>query len=347
MKNQIKIYDDLKNNFNKQKKEKRENLQKLFLSGKYNIDINKNNKNKIQDNTINIKDTKEEKEKMIQIELSNGEILKLKLSILTKYPNTVLSAFINPENKFPKRNGNIFIDREAKIFKYLLYYLENEKLPNFKNISDEKKFFSEINFWKVPLKPNSKISLKFNPIYSPYFFTLDKQCQTLVKSNFNKGIILLNKKLNALSPYIEFYVYLNFPNREKKILLALVDENKIEKVDLNKTFDNGIPFVFYWDLFGEKIVKTLNNNYNFSFNKEYKTVEFNKFCKCYKDNYEIKFGLYYNQQEHTVELFRDDIKLNIVIQNIDPGLTPAFEITNDNCKIKLSSKNNYQDKMFL
>ena len=344
MKNQIKIYDDLKNNFNKQKKEKRENLQKLFLSGKYNIDINKN---KIQDNTINIKDTKEEKEKMIQIELSNGEILKLKLSILTKYPNTVLSAFINPENNFPKRNGNIFIDREAKIFKYLLYYLDNEKLPNFKNISDEKKFFSEINFWKVPLKPNSKISLKFNPIYSPYFFTLDKQCQTLVKSNFNKGIILLNKKLNALSPYIEFYVYLNFPNREKKILLALVDENKIEKVDLNKTFDNGIPFVFYWDLFGEKIVKTLNNNYNFSFNKEYKTVELNKFCKCYKDNYEIKFGLYYNQQEHTVELFRDDIKLNIVIQNIDPGLTPAFEITNDNCKIKLSSKNNYQDKMFL
>ena len=306
MKNQIKIYDDLKNNFNKQKKEKRENLQKLFLSGKYNIDINKN---KIQDNTINIKDTKEEKEKIVQIELSNGEILKLKLSILTKYPN--------------------------------------EKLPNFKNISDEKKFFSEINFWKVPLKPNSKISLKFNPIYSPYFFTLDKQCQTLVKSNFNKGIILLNKKLNALSPYIEFYVYLNFPNREKKILLALVDENKIEKVDLNKTFDNGIPFVFYWDLFGEKIVKTLNNNYNFSFNKEYKTVELNKFCKCYKDNYEIKFGLYYNQQEHTVELFRDDIKLNIVIQNIDPGLTPAFEITNDNCKIKLSSKNNYQDKMFL
>ena len=96
MKNQIKIYDDLKNNFNKQKKEKRENLQKLFLSGKYNIDINKN---KIEDNTINIKDTKEEKEKMIQIELSNGEILKLKLSILTKYPNTVLSAFIKNSQK--------------------------------------------------------------------------------------------------------------------------------------------------------------------------------------------------------------------------------------------------------
>jgi hypothetical protein len=344
MKNQIKIYEDLKNNFNKQKTQKKDGLNNLFLSGKYEIDFDKN-KNK--DKIINIKDIKEEKEKIIQIELSNGEIIKIKSSILKKYPNSVLSAFINPENKYPKRNGNIFIDRDSKIFKYLLYYLENEKLPNFKNISEEKKFFSEINFWKVPLKPKSKISLKFNPIYSPYFFTLDKKCQTLVKSNFNKGIILLNKKLNALTPYIEFYVYLNFPNREKKILLALVDENKIEKVDLNKTFDNGIPFVFYWDLFGEKIVKSMNNNFNLSFNKEYKTVELNKFCKCYKDNYEIKFGLYYNQQEHSVELFRDDVKLNIIIQNIDPGLTPAFEITNDNCKIKLSSKNNYQNKMFL
>jgi len=344
MKNQIKIYEDLKNNFNKQKTQKKDELNNLFLSGKYEIDFDKN-KNK--DKIINIKDIKEEKEKIIQIELSNGEIIKIKSSILKKYPNSVLSAFINPENKYPKRNGNIFIDRDSKIFKYLLYYLENEKLPNFKNISEEKKFFSEINFWKVPLKQKSKISLKFNPIYSPYFFTLDKKCQTLVKSNFNKGIILLNKKLNALTPYIEFYVYLNFPNREKKILLALVDENKIEKVDLNKTFDNGIPFVFYWDLFGEKIVKSMNNNFNLSFNKEYKTVELNKFCKCYKDNYEIKFGLYYNQQEHSIELFRDDVKLNIIIQNIDPGLTPAFEITNDNCKIKLSSKNNYQNKMFL
>ena len=129
--------------------------------------------------------------------------------------------------------------------------------------------------------------------------------------------------------------------------MALVDENKIEKVDLNKTFENGVPFVFYWDLFGEKIVKTVTNNYNLGFNKDFKTVDLNKFCRCYKDNYEIKFGLQYNQQEHSVELFRDDVKLNIIIQNIEPGLTPAFEINNDNCKIKLSSKNKYQDKFFL
>ena len=338
------MFEDFKNKFIKQNKEKKEQMKKLFLSGKYNIE---NNKNKEKNNDII--NTKEEKEKntITQIELSNGEILKIKLAHLKKYPNSVLAAYVNPENKYPKRNGNVFIDREPNIFKYLLYYLEKDKLPIFKTVSDEKKFFAEINFWKIPINIPSRNILKFNPIYSPYFFTLDKECRTLVKSNFNKGIILLNKKLTALTPYIEFSIYLNSPSREKKILLALVDENKIEKTDLNKTFDTGVPFVFYWDLFGEKIVKTVKSDDTLTFNREFKTVELNKFCQCYKENFEIKYGLYYNQKEHSVELFRDDVKLNILIQNIDPGLTPAFEICNDNCKIKLSSRNKYHDKFFL
>ena len=38
-------------------------------------------------------------------------------------------------------------------------------------------------------------------------------------------------------------------------MLALVDENKIEKIDLNRSFENEVLFVFYWDLFEEKVVK--------------------------------------------------------------------------------------------
>ena len=225
--------------------------------------------------------------------------------------------------------------------------MEQGKLPIFKNISEEKKFFSEINYWKIPLHISSKNILKFNPMLCPYYFTFDKKCQLLTKNNLSKGIVLLNKKLTALTPYIEFSIYLNYPNREKKILLALVDENKIEKTDLNRSFENGVPFVFYWDLFGEKIVKNVKYNCNSNFNKEFHIVELNKFCRCYKENFEIKYGLYYNQELHTVELIREDVKLDIVIQNIDPGLTPAFEIANDNCKIKLSNRNKYQDKFFL
>ena len=348
MKNQEKIFKEFKNNFSKQNKQKKNQLKELFLSGKYDIDIkDKKNNDENKNNNMNNK----EKEKIVELELSNGEIIKIKISFLKKYPNSVLSAYIiNNESKselLSKRKGKIFIDREPQNFKNLIYYLENDKLPNFKNKSEEKKFFNEINFWKIPMNISSKNILKFNPMFCPYFFAIDKKCQILSKLNFSKGIVLLNKKLTALTPYIEFSVHINFPNREKKILLALVDENKIEKVDLNKSFENGVPFVFYWDLFGEKVVKTVKNNFNFSFNREFKTVELNKFCKCYRNNYEIKYGLYYNQQEHTIELIRDDVKLNIIIQNIEPGLTPAFEINNDNCKIRLSSRNKYQDKFYL
>ena len=348
VKNQEKIFKEFKNNFSKQNKQKKNQLKELFLSGKYDIDIkDKKNNDANKNNNMNNK----EKEKIVELELSNGEIIKIKISVLKKYPNSVLSAYIlNNESKselLSKRKGKIFIDREPQNFKNLIYYLENDKLPNFKNKSEEKKFFNEINFWKIPMNISSKNILKFNPMFCPYFFAIDKKCQILSKLNFSKGIVLLNKKLTALTPYIEFSVHINFPNREKKILLALVDENKIEKVDLNKSFENGVPFVFYWDLFGEKVVKTVKNNFNFSFNREFKTVELNKFCKCYKNNYEIKYGLYYNQQEHTIELIRDDVKLNIIIQNIEPGLTPAFEINNDNCKIRLSSRNKYQDKFYL
>ena len=348
MKNQEKIFKEFKNNFSKQNKQKKNQLKELFLSGKYDIDIkDKKNNDANKNNNMNNK----EKEKIVELELSNGEIIKIKISVLKKYPNSVLSAYIiNNESKselLSKRKGKILIDREPQNLKNLIYYLENDKLPNFKNKSEEKKFFNEINFWKIPMNISSKNILKFNPMFCPYFFAIDKKCQILSKLNFSKGIVLLNKKLTALTPYIEFSVHINFPNREKKILLALVDENKIEKVDLNKSFENGVPFVFYWDLFGEKVVKTVKNNFNFSFNREFKTVELNKFCKCYKNNYEIKYGLYYNQQEHTIELIRDDVKLNIIIQNIEPGLTPAFEINNDNCKIRLSSRNKYQDKFYL
>ena len=306
---------------------------------------NTNNDNKPKNNEIKLKKT-DEKGKIIEIELSNGEIIKTKVSILKKYSNSILAASLNSGFNLPKRNGRIFLDREPLGFKLLLYYLEKNELPEFNDNLEEKKFFPEINYWKIPLHISSKNILKFNPDMCPHFFILDKKNQTLNKSIMNRGIVLLNKKLTALTPYIEFTIRINNlnMNQNKKILLALVDEKKLEKIDLHKSFENSLPFVFYWDLLNEKVVKA-NKNY---FNKlEFRVVELNKFCHCYKNNYETKFGLLYNQQEHTVELIRDDVKLDIVIQNIEPGLTPAIEIHISNCTIQLSQRNKYHEKCFL
>ena len=116
------MFEDFKSKFNKQNKQKKDELKKLFSSSKIK-----------EDNIINIKDDKE-KEKMVPIKLSNGEIIKTKLSSLKKFPNSVLAIYINKEINSPKKQGNIFIDRDPDNFKYLLYFLENDKLPNFKNI---------------------------------------------------------------------------------------------------------------------------------------------------------------------------------------------------------------------
>ena len=322
-----------------QKRTKKEELKQLFLSGKKD-NVFGPNKNKTKDDN-KIKEVKEDKEKIIDIELSNGEIIKAKLSVLKRYSNSVLAASFNSETTLPKRNGHIFLDRESQSFKLLMYYLEKNKLPKLKNSLEEKKFFSEMKFWEIPIHISSKNILRFNQDLCPYFFTLDKKNQVLKKSNSNHGIVLLNKKLTALTPYIEFSISLNNVNHNKKIFLALVDESKIEKTDLNKSFENNVPFVFYWDLFNEKIVKTNKNYFN---RAEFRSIHLNKFCRCYKNNYETKYGLFYNHQEHSVELFRDNVKLDILIQNIEPGLTPALEIHIENCRIQLSSRNKYQEK---
>jgi hypothetical protein len=337
MQNQVKNFEEFQKNFLKQKKLKKEYLQKLFMSGKF--DINKNNNIKVKKINKII-----ENEKIAEIELNNGEIITQKISILKKYPNSILSSYLNDKISCPKRNGHIFIDRDSQSFKNLLYYLENNKLPKFKNENEEKKFFDEMNYWKIPTKISSLNILRFKPEYCPYFFNLDKSLQLLTKLNMNHGIILLNKKLSFLTPYIEFSISLKNPNQSKKIFLALVDENKIQKSDINKSFEKNVPFAFLWDLFNDKVFKGNKKEYN---SNEIRCLELNKFCRCYKNTLEIKYGLMYNQKDHTVELYRDDIKLNAIIQNIEPGLTPALEIHVQNCKIRLSSNNKYDEKFFL
>ena len=96
MQNQIKIFNDFKNKFLKQKKLKKEELKKLFIFGKKKFD-----KNEIKEDNKKIK--KDEQDKIVEIEFSNGEIIQIKLSVLKKFPNSVLAAYLNSELNLPKR----------------------------------------------------------------------------------------------------------------------------------------------------------------------------------------------------------------------------------------------------
>ena len=97
MKNQSKLFEDFKNKFNKQNQEKKSELKQLFLSGKYYLPKKEKEKNKIKANSINI-NIKQEKEEITQFELSDGQKIKANNTNIIKYPNSVLAAYLNPEN---------------------------------------------------------------------------------------------------------------------------------------------------------------------------------------------------------------------------------------------------------
>ena len=226
------------------------------------------------------------------------------------------------------------MDRNYLDFKLVLYFLKKSKLPKFKNILEEKSFFKELDFWKIPIKLSSKKYLQFDIMYTPSFFKLDKSLTFLTKLNNFHGITLLNKTLKATSPYIEFIIYFREPFKiKKKFLVGLVNKKLFNKEHINCSFeDKTAPFVFYWDIYQNLLIK----------NKK-QWFEMDHSCSCSLNNYEIKIGIKYNQRNRTIILYKNDIELNIEIKNIEPGLTPAFELDLNECRIQLLQNNEHQD----
>jgi len=315
-------YKSFKESYLKQKRLKKEELKKIYSN---EIDNNKE-LNTIENN-------------IIQIEFSTGEIINEDKKILTKFPNSILSACINKKVSLPQRKKKYFLDRNYSDFKLVLYYLKKSKLPKFKTIFEEKNFFKEITFWKIPINPSKKL-LQFDINYSLNFFSLDKSFTILTKKNDSKGIILLNKKLKATSPYFEFILSVKSKEafNNKKFLIALIDKKIFNREHLSCSFENkSAPFIFYWDVFNNYLVK----------NKIKNRFELEKKCICYLNNYEIKLGIKYEQINRCIKLYKNDKELNIEIKNIEPGFTPAFELDLDDCKIQLLQNSEYQDIFYL
>ncbi len=222
----------------------------------------------------------------------------------------------------------------------MINYLKNLEIPKFSDELEKNLFFNELDFWGINIKLPEKEILKFDSKWCPSCFTIDKTGTTLSKMTNSHGIVLLKRKLSSLNPFIEFSISLN--NRRigtGKIILALVDIKKFKKNQLSSSFEKNVPFVFFWDIYNGKILKQCEGNY--------RSMEIKDTCKCYLSLFENKFGLKYDYLLNTIELFRNDINLGVVIKNIPTNLTPALEINIEDCKIQLSSNNFPQERFFL
>ena len=199
-----------------------------------------------------------------------------------------------------------------------------------------------MEFWRIPINISSKKRLEFDLTMTSNCFNIDKTKTILTKNNNLHGITLLNISLKATSPFIEFTIFFNKNLcKNRKIFLGLVNKKKFMNKNINMSFeDKSAPYVFYWDIYRNKIIKYKNKAESIS-------IGFEKECRCFLNINEIKIGMKYNQFEHSIKLYRNDIEIGVEIQNSNPGLTPAIELHMEDCKIRLSSNNDYQENFYL
>ena len=221
----------------------------------------------------------------------------------------------------------------------LLDFIKTEKIPKFNSQYDKNNFFDELNYWGIKLKIEKTDSLLFDTNFCPSFFTINKNNNILQKNNKSRGIILLKRQLNLNNPFMEFYISITNLYGHNKIYLALVDSLKFKPKYIKSSFDKDVPFVFLWDIFGNKLYRQNG--------EKIKNLELNKSCKCYLNFQVNKFGLKYDHLKNCIELFRNDINLGVIVKNIPPFLTPALEINVEECKIQLLNTNIQQDKIFI
>ena len=289
----------------------------------------KENKNKISEN------------KILDIEFSINETIKIPLKDLIKYPNSKLASYFYCLNTIPKRNNHIFIDRNYKAFMQLVEFLKTETIPKFSNKVEKNNFFDELNYWGIKLKIEKTEPLIFDTSFCPNYFTINKNNNILQKNNKSRGIVLLKRKININNPFIEFYISIgnNNSSNNNKIFLALIDPKKFKTKYLTSSFENNVPFVFFWDIFGNKLYRQNG--------EKIKNLDLNKACKCYLNFQVNKYGMKYDHLKNSIELFRNDINLGVVVNNIPAFLTPAIEINVEECKIQLLNNNIQQEKIFI
>ena len=315
---------EIKRNFNKFKKEYKSQYKKKKEIIKNLIENKENNK-------------RENKNEKIIIDIG-GKIQIISKALLLKYPNSVLGAIFNNHIKLPKRNGNIFIDRDPKIFSLMLFYLQNLSLPNFANEIEEKDFFDEISFWKIPIK-QSKTQFKFNFKWCSPNLIIDKT-QTIIKKNSTEhGIVFLKPKMNIFNSYIEFKIDISIPYKNKNHLyIGLVDETKYKKSYLQSTFWKDCPCSFYWDAWNGKLIK-IDENGNQTFSKKNYGCDF--------EGNDIKYGILYNHFDRTVSFFRNDVNLGVAFHHVQPNLTPSIDIWFVNGKITIGKEKEPNVRIYL
>jgi hypothetical protein len=95
---------------------------------------------------------------VIALNVGGTAHLMTERDVLRHVPGSTLEKMFNGMHELKKIDGEVFLDRDGKTFQYLVNYLRNKRqvFPEFIDYNDEKHFFKELDFWKIPVKEQMK-----------------------------------------------------------------------------------------------------------------------------------------------------------------------------------------------
>lgn len=314
----------LKSQFTKTQKEFIKNYQAKVNAWRETISVK--NKSLYKDSDV------------IDIDIGGNCDVSTTRGVLTKYPTSVLGICFVGEIKLPQRNGKYFLDRDAANFQMLLHYLRTGTFPAFTTQHEERNFFTELNYWKIPIKTNP-ITFEFDKNWCAETLSIDKSSKILKKRNPQHGIVFVKPTMNAFNPYIEFKVVMNARCKIKShLFLGLVDVSKYQKKFLTSTFWKDSPSAFYWDVWNHQLIVTDEHGTQVTTKKEYG-------CEC--EDFETKLAIMYDQEHRTVTYYKNDINLGVAFHNVQPNLTPALDVWFENGMITIMNSTGPEEKIYL
>ena len=264
---------------------------------------------------------------------------------LTKYPQSALAKMFSGKYKLQTHNGRVFIDRDGRIFQYVLSYLRNGTLPPFEdNDSLKESFYNELDYWQIPLNDNG-VQMK-----SPFIFDNEWCAETLSidsnslnklinKNHIKHGIIFCSPVMDDVNSYVEFKVNITIPYKGKSLLfVGLVDKSKYKYENLLSSFWKDSPSSFYWDAWSTKLIKIDENGTQVGSLTGY---------GCHCDSLETTIGIKYNYNEQTIEFYKNGANLGIAFRNVPNGLTPALDIWFENGKVEILNNTQPSNNLFL
>ena len=87
---------------------------------------------------------------MIELNV-RGETLKLNKKSLSNVEGSALEAMFSGRHNVTQLNERPFVDRDPEIFKHILYFLENNRLPTIQDKEELLLLDQELDYWALPM----------------------------------------------------------------------------------------------------------------------------------------------------------------------------------------------------